>query len=648
MESCERKIVIVEDEGLIAADLQGRLERAGYQVPGVAASGGEALEVIRAQSPDLVLMDIRLAGELDGIQVAEKVRNEFDIPVVYLTAYEDRETLQRASQTQAFGYIKKPIASASLQGSIELAISKHRQERYLREQRDWLTASFSAVPDAVLVTDGSGRICYLNRVAEELTGWVVDDALGRPSAELLPFTYQDGQRLEDLVPVAMLQGAQVSLPAGIWLQGAGKTRRAIEGTAAPRMQDGRIQGVLVVFQDVTLRKFELEQLCEEKRHQALSRLADGISGQLQLELSAVTEESTRILESLPAACTLLSSVQTIDSAAREAFAVTSRLRTFAQEKEIEPRLVQVNEILKRLAAVWKEALPGFTLDLDADTRPVQADSRELTRALDLILQHAHHWMDAGCGIAISASGAELEGLENWLRIRISYTSTSENASAIEHVFDPSWDGNWEGLPFVYGLIKRMGGLINARLEGRGKVTFAVYLPSIKVAATGAPLEHVERPAVLLIDANAESRRVLHTHFEQHGYHVLEARDCDEALLLAESFQQPVRLVLANPAKEDQRRADLVGTLVHNKPGIYLRIFDGYQEGDQASEKRYLTKWDLLEWANDVLGVPAWMLAGQLRPDQVNDNRAMNNQGAAFISRWRAPRSPVEGTMRVCR
>ncbi len=72
MESCERKIVIVEDEGLIAADLQGRLERVGYRVPGVAASGGEALEIIRTQAPDLVLMDIRLAGELDGIQVADK------------------------------------------------------------------------------------------------------------------------------------------------------------------------------------------------------------------------------------------------------------------------------------------------------------------------------------------------------------------------------------------------------------------------------------------------------------------------------------------------------------------------------------------------------------------------------------------------
>jgi hypothetical protein len=607
MESCERKIVIVEDEGLIAADLQGRLEREGYQVPGIAVSGGEALQVIRAQSPDLVLMDIRLSGDLDGIQVADKVRDELDIPVVYLTAYEDRETLQRASQTQAFGYIKKPIASASLRGSIEMAISKHRHERYLREQRDWLSASFASVPDALLVTDDSGRICYVNSMAAELIGCSIDGALGRPSAELLRFTYQDGRPVEDFVPVAMLQGAPVPLPEDIWLQGAREKRRAIEGTASPRWQDGHVEGVVIAFQDVTLRKFDEEQESQYKKHQALSRLADGISGHIQLELSAVSDESARLLESLPGPCLMRSSVETIESAAREAYAVSSRLRILAREKEIQPRLVKINRVLKRLESVWKDALPGLNLKLDEHTRPVQADAHELTRALDLILQHAHRWMDAGHGITIAAAAAQLEGLEDWLDIRIAYTTTGEDASALERAFDPTWDGNWEGLPFVYSLIKRMGGLISARIEGRGNVSFEVYLPSVKVAEAGLPLEQVEKPVILLVDANSESRRVLHAHFAQHWYKVLEASDCSEALLLTASPELPIRLVLANPAKEDLRKADLVGTLVHNRPGIHLRIFDGYREG-HGSEQRQLTKWDLLEWTNDLLGAPAWALA----------------------------------------
>ena len=127
--AAQHKIVIVEDEGLIAADLENRLKSAGYQVPGTADSAQPALKLIRETSPDLVLMDIRLKGDQDGIYVADVVREQLDIPVVYLTAYEDRATLERASRTQAYGYIKKPIVSASLKGSIEMAIAKGRKTR---------------------------------------------------------------------------------------------------------------------------------------------------------------------------------------------------------------------------------------------------------------------------------------------------------------------------------------------------------------------------------------------------------------------------------------------------------------------------------------------------------------------------------------
>jgi CheY-like chemotaxis protein len=154
----------------------------------------------------------------------------------------------------------------------------------------------------------------------------------------------------------------------------------------------------------------------------------------------------------------------------------------------------------------------------------------------------------------------------------------------------------------------MGGLISARMLEKSNVAFEVYLPSVKVAAAGLPLEQPEKPVMLLIDANPESRRLLHTHFELHGYHVLEAGTCDEALRMAESSEHAIRLVLANPAKEDERKAELVGTLVHNRPGVHLRIFDGYRDEGHASGQRYLTKWDLLEWANDILGAEAWVLA----------------------------------------
>jgi PAS domain S-box-containing protein len=602
MESRQHSIVIVEDEGLIATDLQGRLERAGYRVPAVAGTASEALEVIREKSPDLILMDIRLRGNADGIQVAEQVRRDFDIPVVYLTAYDDRKTLERASQTHAFGYIKKPIESASLQGSIEIALSKHRHERYLREQRDWFSASFAAVPEAVLVADGSGRISYVNPVAEELFGCKAEDVLGSPLYDLFRIKHVNGEAVDDLVPLAILQGSPVALPNDICLEGGRSRRYAIEGSLAPRWRDGRSDGVVVTFKDVTLRRFEEEQARHDNKHDALSRLADGIAGHLDLELSVVAEESTRLLNSLPADSTLLSSAQTIESAALDALGVTCRLRTFGQDREIKPQAIGVNEVLGGLEKTWREALPGLTVQLDPAPRPVHGDSRELTRVLDMLLRHAQHWMDAGGAIAVAGSGAELEGLHEWVRIRVSYRSTSEDAAGLERVFDPSWDGNWEDLPFAYGVTKRMGGLLRARMEVDKNVVFEVYLPSVEIASAGVPIENEYAPVLLVIERNSEVRRLLHAYFEQHGYNVLEATNCEEALLLAESHEGPIRLVIANPAKDDKRRAELPARLVDLKPGICVRLTEDYRDSaGLGANRQYLTKRDLLEWANDAVG-----------------------------------------------
>ena len=602
METCARKVVIVEDEGLIAADLQARLERAGYRVPGVATSGGEALQAIRTHLPDVVLMDIRLAGDLDGIQVAGKVRQDFDIPVVYLTAFEDRETLRRAGETQAFGYIKKPIASASLQGSIEIAISKHRHERYLREQRDWLSASFSAMPDAVLVTDGAGRTCYLNRLAEELTGRKVEAALGCSWTEVLQLAHSDGRPFEDLIPVAILEAGPVSLPADTWLQAGPDRRLAIEGTLGPRWRDGRIEGLVVVFKDATLARFERAQAGLDARLESISRLANGIACQLDFELGVVAEESARLLDALPSDSVLRPAAETIESAASEAFAVTGRLRAFSQS-EIEPRVIRVNEVLARLEAAWKTSLPTLTLRLDADARPVHADSRELTRSLDLVLDHVHHRMDAGCSVLVAASRPEMEAMREWVRLRIAYTSTSEDASTVQRLFDPSWDGNWQGLPFAYGLIRRMDGIISVCVEPSHRVVFDIYLPTVMVRAAGAPLEHSEEPAILLVDSNAAARSVLRLYFEDHGYRVLEAAGSTEALSLAANVPGRIALALANLPAHECGETNFVSKLLDRKPETCVRVLEGYRDRPDSGRgpSPYLTKWDLLEWANEARG-----------------------------------------------
>jgi PAS domain S-box-containing protein len=593
MESNGQKIVIVEDEGLIAADLQDRLERAGYSVPGSAATGSEALRVIRETSPDLVLMDIRIKGTQDGIQVAEQVRDQFGIPVIYLTAYEDRETLERASRTNAFGYIKKPIASASLRGSIEMALAKHKSERHLREQRDWFSANFAAVPDAVLVTDGFGRVSYINAAAEELTGCKVDNALNRPSNELLRLTYQDGRPMEDLVPLAMLQGTPVPLPQDVQLAGPGEQRFDIEGTVAPKFHEGRVEGAVVTFKDVTLRRFEEEQSRQDDKHEALSRFADGIAGLVDLELNAIDGEIPHLIESLPRGSTIVPIAANIGSALMDTLAVTKRLKAFGQPPEMEPRMLRLVELLARL-----ETIEGLKLRLEPDPRPVYADPWQLSKVLEIILAHAADSMDEGAGISLDTSRAEFKGMREWVRIRIAYISTREAADDLGRAFDPSWDGDLEGVPFAYGLVRRMGGLLTARLQGN-TISFEIYLPSVQAAAAGASPESAVRPSVLLIEPNSRVRRMLREHFEQHGYNLLEVADCEEALRLAELYERRIHLAIANPGKDDAGRAKLAEALEALKPGVRVRLLEGYS--DESNEAAHLTRWDLLKWANDTVG-----------------------------------------------
>jgi PAS domain S-box-containing protein len=142
----ETKILIVEDEAIVARDAQDMLESAGYTVPAIALSGQEAIQQVAETEPDLVLMDVKLEGDLDGVEVAEEIHTRFDVPVVYLTAYADDETLRRAKLTGPFGYVVKPFGERELCSTVEMALCRHRMERKLRQR----TAQLEALHDISL------------------------------------------------------------------------------------------------------------------------------------------------------------------------------------------------------------------------------------------------------------------------------------------------------------------------------------------------------------------------------------------------------------------------------------------------------------------------------------------------------------------
>src|SRR5688572_6793985 len=151
-------ILIVEDSFIVAFHLRKTLEKEGYRVAGAEASGEEALLFLEKNKPDVVLMDIMLNGQMDGIETARTIRSRFNLPVIYLTALSDRETIQRAKITEPFGYLTKPFEERELFTAIEIALYKHEIESRLRQSEEKYFSTVKSISDAVVVIDEQYRV----------------------------------------------------------------------------------------------------------------------------------------------------------------------------------------------------------------------------------------------------------------------------------------------------------------------------------------------------------------------------------------------------------------------------------------------------------------------------------------------------------
>jgi len=151
-------VLIVEDERIIAKGIEKQLKGLGYEVAGSAGTGADAIRLAADLRPDLILMDVNLGGEPDGVGAAEVIRGARDVPVIFLTAHSDGETLERAKRVGPFGYVLKPFEDTELKVAIELALYKHQTDRRVRENEAWLAATLASIGDGVIATDAAGRV----------------------------------------------------------------------------------------------------------------------------------------------------------------------------------------------------------------------------------------------------------------------------------------------------------------------------------------------------------------------------------------------------------------------------------------------------------------------------------------------------------
>ncbi len=252
----EKRILVVEDEIITADDIRESLQDMGYTVLAVVSSGEEAIIKVEKDAPDLVLMDIMLSGEMDGIEAAKQILLRFNIPVVYLTAYSDKIILERAKITEPFGYILKPFNERELQINIEIAFYKHKMERELRESEKWLAAILENLGEAVIATNKKGIIKFMNPFAEAITGWKREDALKKPLTTVFNIINEEtGEQVENPVRKAIREDIFYGLADNTILITKEFMKIPVDIIGSTIKDDtGSVIGIALIFSDIIGRK----------------------------------------------------------------------------------------------------------------------------------------------------------------------------------------------------------------------------------------------------------------------------------------------------------------------------------------------------------------------------------------------------------
>ena len=552
------RVMIVEDESLVAEDLHMCLERFGYEVVGIADTAEGARRLARETAPDLALLDIRLKGTHDGIDVAEQLRRD-NVGFVYLTSHADQATLSRAQATEPLGYVLKPFDSRQIHPVLEMAFYRHEAEVKLRSMERWLATTLRSIGDGVLVTDLERRITYLNPVAERTTGWSLREALGVPFETVLRLV-RPGQPdpIPCIVARAIRDEATIHLEPGVELLARDGRRVPLDDCAAPiRGDDGLVVGAVVVFRDATEKNLVLEQqrqadrqIEEGKRLQSLGVLAGGLAHDLNNVLTAILGNVSLCRDAV--AADGQQPLDAIESHVRTAAGLCRQMLAGAGGGPLAVGAVDVEQAL-RVAVQREQALaaPNLLLSLQCDARPVRvaADPVQFGQVVANLLRNAVEALAGRSGeITVRAGAIRLPG--TWLPdarlgrelppgdyvwIEVADDGPGMPADVRARIFEPffttKFTGRGLGLASVHGIVRRHGGGIYVESEAGQGTVFRVLWPA--AADPGGtqppPAEGVGEGSFLLVDDDASVRRITAELLRARGCQCHEFASGDELL-----------------------------------------------------------------------------------------------------------------------
>jgi PAS domain S-box-containing protein len=593
-------ILVVEDEGIVARDIQRTLTLLGYSVPRTARSGAEALSAVDELVPDLVLMDIKLKGKIDGIETTTLMQERWDIPVIYLTAHADDSTLARAKETAPQGYLLKPFNPRELRTAIEVGLRKHELERKLAERERWFSTTLASIGDAIIATTPEGSITFMNPVAESLTGWLREDAQGKPLVEVLRLVGEDGQELESPTGRAIRGRFRVQLPPNTRLLAKQGQSLDVDDSATAIVDDrGRLLGGVVVFRDVTERKKTEERLALAERLASIGTMAAGTAHEINNPLAAVVgnvafanERLAIVLDKAcdrPGGAEFVSQLQDVREALSEANQAAERVRRivldlkkFARTGVPDRQVLELSDVLESaLKLADNQIRHRARLRREYQTTPlVDADEGQLVQVFTNLMLNAGQAIGDGTASENEICIATMTGGEGRAIVEVRDTGCGIPKQNLNRVFDPFFstksvgDGMGLGLSICHGIITSLGGELTVESEvGRG-TTFRVALPPATrprqlVVSTAPVTSPARRGRVLVIDDDeAVGRTIERVLCDEHDVVVeLDPVAAVARIASGESFD----VVFCDLMMPGMNGADVYAVLSSTHPELVRRI-----------------------------------------------------------------------------
>jgi len=295
------EILIAEYENSVAQDLKLQLEKLGYNVVDIAYSGAEAGEKTEKLHPDVVLMNVRLNGAIDGIQTGSYIRDYHDTPIVYMIDYSSQATIRRAGTTGPFGYIFRPFDEKQIFATIETALIRHELESKLRQSRQWLNTTLTSIGDGVIATDEQRLVRFINPTAMELTGWHHTEAIGKSLTDVFSLVDETSRESIDLLDDHNKYPGRDSKNSveGLLLSAEGKSVPVEANLTSIRVGLGQVYGMVLVFRDVTQQRETMQEIKRQaNRAEALMQVASQLNSQFELQtvLNTICEITNRTVK----------------------------------------------------------------------------------------------------------------------------------------------------------------------------------------------------------------------------------------------------------------------------------------------------------------------------------------------------------------